>query len=249
MKRSEMNGQAAKRQWQKMSGGWLLAVVCLLFASSCRAPAPETGRYQWVIVPQGEGRQDQICVSDTVTGEVAVWDGSSWSPSYMAPLSTPDWNDIRKQRERNTKRAEREKKLQEEAREKREAFVKSFSQMSLEKQVAWAKSIRIVRIHRRVCLGTPEIFPASFSLEILEDLKGEKNLAKRDARPYNKEAVDDLVVWFNGMADGGSLELGLSHKEFDKERVFPAPAMIIDDVKAEIKRQEEKQKEVHAENH
>ncbi len=245
-----MNGQTTKRRGQKTSGGWLLAVVCLLFASSCRAPAPEAGRYQWVIVPQGEGRQDQICVCDTVTGEVAVWNGSSsWTPFYMAPLSTPDWNDIRKQREWEKKRAERNKKLQEEAREKRAAFVKSFSQMSLEKQVAWAKSIKIVRIHRRVWSGDSKHLPAGLSLEIVEDLKGEKNLVKRDARPYNKEAVDDLVVWFNGMADGGSLELGLSHKEFDKEKVFPAPATIIDDVKAEIKRQEEKQKEAHAENH
>jgi len=244
-----MNGQATKRQGQKMSGGWLLAVVGLLFVASCRAPAPEAGRYQWGIVPQGEGRQDQVCVSDTVTGEVAVWNGSSWSPFYMAPLSTPDWNDIRKQREEEKKRVVRVKKLLEEAREKRDAFVKSFPQMSLEKQVAWAKNIRIVRVHRRVWSGNPTHLPASFSLEILEDLKCEKNLAKRDARPYSKGAVDDLVVWFNGMADGGSLELGLSHKEFDKERIFPAPATIIDDVKAEIKRQEEKQKDAHAENH
>ncbi len=50
MKRSEMNGRATKRQWQKISGGWLWAVAGLFFGTSCRVPAPQAGRYQWTIV-------------------------------------------------------------------------------------------------------------------------------------------------------------------------------------------------------
>lgn len=249
-----MNGRATKRQGQKMSGGWLWAVVCLLFVTSCRAPAPEAGRYQWGIVPQGEGRQDQVCVIDSVTGEVAVWEGSSWSPFYRAPLSTPDWNDIRKQRERDKKWAERDKKLQEEAREKREAFAKSFPQLPLEKQVAWAKEISICKFRgkkplRPVLSGLVR-YPGltGLTLEHVETLKGERGSLDKSRVPY-KATDDGIVVKFTGTVEDRLLQFGLSRTPIDNKDIFPAPETIIDDVKAEIKRQEEKQKEAHAENH
>ena len=254
MKRSAMNGLATKRQWQKRSGGWLLAVCCLLLVAACRAPAPEAGRYQWNIVPQGEGRQDQIYVSDTVTGEVAVWDGSSWSPSYMAPLSTPDWKAIRAERKERIKQKEEREKQAKEDREKRDALAKSYAQMPLEKQVAWAKTISVKKsvngprsvggLDLQGRLGRPSPVYKHF-----EYLKHERGLGVDVWRQPYKATDEGLVVWFNGMADGGSLEFGLSGTPVDSKQIFPAPATIIDDVKAEIKRQEEKQKEAHAENH
>ena len=59
------------------------------------------------------------------------------------------------------------------------------------------------------------------------------------------------MVWFSGRVEGNPLpfEFGLSRTPMEKDHIFPAPATIIDDVKAEIKRQAEKGKEAHAENH
>ena len=219
MKRSEMNGQATSSQ--KMSGGWLLAVVCLLFASSCRAPAPQAGRYQWTIVSHDD-KPDDLYVFNTENGEVAEFNTRSnkWVSSVMTkPL--PDWNDIRKQRE---------------AREKRKALPKSFSQMPLAKQVAWADKIQVNKYFGE-------------RTECVELLKGVANIyAIPSRRPY-KATDDGLVVWFEGMAEGEYLQFGLSHTPVKVYAVFLAPETIIDDVKAEIKRQEEKQKEAHAENH
>ena len=230
------------------------AAVAAVLVSSCRAPASETGRYQWGIVSQGEGRQDQIYVIDTVTGEVAEWSGSSWSSSYRAPLSTPDWNDIRKQRERDKKRAEREKKQQEEALVKCEAFAKSFPQLPLEKQVAWAKDISICKFrgknpfHSMPPLSVRYPGLIRLTLEHVETLKGERGSLDKSSLPY-KATDDGIVVLFTGTVEGRDLLFGLSRKPIDNKAVFPAPETIIDDVKAEIKRQEEKQKEAHAEHH
>jgi hypothetical protein len=216
------------------------AAVVMVLVSSCRAPASDVGRYQWVILPEGEGRRDQIHVVDTATGEMAEWNGREkrWTPSWLSPLSTPDWNDIRKQREwRQKKQLEQEKK-EKEAREKREALIKSYSQMPLEKQVAWAKNIIIYK-YRGKRSGT-------IDLERFTTLKG-KPAPDENRCPY-KATDDGLVVWFDGMVEGNPLNFCLSRTPFDSEGFFLAPATIIDDVKAEIKRQEEK-KEAHAENH
>lgn len=235
----------------KLNKGWrnalmlCAAAAVAVLVSSCRAPAPEAGRYQWVIVPGDEYSRDKIHVIDTATGEMAEWNGSSWYPSYRAPLSTPDWNDIRRQREWNKKRAELEKKQQEEAREKRDALLKSYSQMSLEKQVAWAKGIGIYKISRGRGRGVSN----SIDLELYDTLKGSSRGGLDGKRPY-KATDDGLVVWFSGTVEGIRLpfEFGLSRIPMEKDHIFTAPATIIDDVKAEIKRQEEKKK-AHAENH
>ena len=241
MKRSEMNGRATKRQWQKMSGGWLLAVACLLFAS-CRAPAPQVGRYQWNIVPH-ENEADTIYVIDQGTGEAAIWSGSEkkWRPTDALPDSLPDWNAIREERREQVKQRAERKKQEKETREKRDALVKAFSQMPLEKQVAWAKKISIIKF-RGMRDGQPQF-------ELFEFLKHERGLDANDWRHPYKAQDDGLVVWFEGMAEGGELIFGLSHTPIDSKGIFLAPETIIDDVKAEIKRQKEKQKEAHAENH
>jgi len=247
---------SVKRQWQPTRIGWLAVVVCLLFVSACRAPMPEAGRYEWVFVPRSENSGDQIHVIDTVTGEVAQWNGSSWSPSYWAPLSTPDWNDIRKQREKNRKeQLEKENKVKE-AREKREALVKSFAQMPLAKQVAWANEISILKYKGKT--NYPPDYPPGLvrishqgqpHFEHFETLK--KNgvcLLNGEVRPY-KATDADMVVYFDGTAEGIRFSFSLSHTPIDDKAFFPAPATIIDDVKAEVKRQAEQQKEAHAENH
>ncbi len=226
------------------------AAAVAVLVSSCRAPASETGRYQWVIVPQGEGRQDQIHVLDTVTGEVALWSGSSWYPSYLAPLSTPDWKAIRAERKKRIKQQEEREKQAKEDREKRDALVKSYAQMPLEKQVAWAKTISVAKVSIDKRFNWMVSVSRPLSINIFDFLKHESGLdANFGRRPY-KVTDKSLVVWFNGMADGGSIEFGLSPTPSEVGIVFPASATIIDDVKAEIKRQEAMQKkESRAENH
>jgi hypothetical protein len=231
----------------KLNKGWrnalmlCAAAVVTVLVSSCRAPASETGRYQWNIVPGGEGRSDQIYVTDMFTGEMAYWDqiGKKWSPSYTSPGLLPDWNAIREEKRAQVKQWAKEKKQKEEAREKHDALVKSYSRLPLEKQVAWAKNIIIYK-YRGKRFDT-------IDLERFTTLKG-KPAPDENRWPY-KATDDGLAVWFDGMVEGNPLNFCLSRTPFDSEGFFPAPATIIDDVKAEIKRQEEKKKEAHAENH
>lgn len=112
--------------------------------------------------------------------------------------------------------------------------------MPLEKQVAWADRIQINKYFgERTELKT----------ECVELLKGVANSYSIPSRRPYKATDDGLVVWFEGMAEGEDLQFGLSHTPVKVYAVFPAPATIIDDVKAEIKRQAEKREEAHAENH
>ncbi len=204
------------------------AAAVAALVSSCRAPASETGRYQWNIVPR-EDRADSICVIDTNTGEVAEWGGSSsgWWLKDGRPLALPDFQALRRER------AEKEKQAKE-AREKRKALVESYARMPLEKQVVWAKRITVCKaiIDKRVAGEHPFVRLESF--ELLKDEHGPA--ADKERRPY-KVTDDGLVVWFNGMVDGGSLEFGLSPSG-DGKPLFPAPATIIDDVKAILKKSE-----------
>ena len=251
-----MSRNVAVRNVFALCAAALVAVLVL----PCRAAELETGRYQWQIVPREKGN-DTIYVIDRETGEVAKVDGSSkkWIP--VAP--SLDWNSIRKQREEQERQlAERERewaearRQQEEVDAKREAamdaFLKAFSQMSLEEQVATAKDIYVA-----------QKTPNSSSLKYIEDLKVNNNVRTRPApsrsnvmekkRPPLPSISDvpdgDIVVQFSGRIDGDSFEFHLSHTAFDNKKIFPAPETIIEDVKAEIKRQAEQQKEGHAENH
>lgn len=217
------------------------AAVVAVLVSSCRAPAPEAGRYQWTYVPKDSGT-DELYVIDTVTREVAKWNGSSWSPAHNAPLSTPDWNAIRKDREWQKKIQEEAKKKREDACLKREALAKSYSQMPLEKQVAWAKTISIGKLSGKRFVGKTSDNKDNYVDEftILETLKRRVN--QKDIKWPYKATDDGIVVFFSGIADEGPLEFGLSRTPMKRNDIFSAPATIIDDVKAEIKRQEEKKK-------
>jgi hypothetical protein len=197
--------------------------VVAVLVSSCCAPASDAGRYQWNIVP-GESDSAKIYVIDTGTGEIAEWNRreKTWDLSYAAPLSIPDWNVIRERRVWLEKREKKE-------REQLDALVKSYSQMPLEKQVAWADTIKII---------TREAKSRNFKVETL---KGCSIVSTK--WPYTATG-EGMVVWFYGSVKGGSMPLkfGLANPPTDSEGVFPAPATIIDDVKAEIKRQEEQKK-------
>jgi len=242
VKRSEMNVRATKREWQKTSGGWLWAVVGMLFVSSCRAPVPQAGRYQWAIVPH-ENEADTIYVIDQGTGEAARWSGSAkkWMPADAMPDSLPDWKAIREKRAEQVKqRAEREKQAIE-AREKREALAMSYAQMPLEKQVAWANKISIIKFRGMIS--------GQHQFQLFEFLKHERGLGADTWRQPYKATDDNLCVRFEGMVDDMTLQFGLSHTPIDSKGFFLASATIIEDVKAEIKRQEKKQEEAHAENH
>ena len=222
------------------------AMVAVMAVAPCLAAESEAGRYQWQIVPR-ENVQESIYVIDTETGVVARWERSArkWFFDNTMPDSLPDWNDIWKQRED----LEKQKK---EARAKREALLKSFSEMSLEEQVAWAKNISVGQ-HQRIRLPDGVIPERGrMGYRFLEYLKRDPvfpSVANKEVASY-KATDDGVAVRFNGMADGSSLEFSLSHTQFeDRNDIFPAPETIIEDVKAEIKRQAEKQKEGHAENH
>ena len=220
------------------------AAVVAVLVSSCRAPAPEAGRYQWTIASHENG-PDTIYVIDTATGEAAGWSGNRWILADDQPNSTPDWKAIREARRERVELIKKEmmkaEKKAEEARVKREALVKSYSQLPLEKQVAWAKDISIYKLSGKRLVGKTsdnmDIYVDDFTH--IETLKGppSNNLKW----PY-KAAEDGVVVFFNGKADERPLQFGLSRTPMEKNGVFPAPATIIDDVKAEIKRQEEKKK-------
>lgn len=249
---NEMNGQTIKSETQKTRICWLAAVAGLLMVAACRAPAPQAGQYQWTIVPH-ENEADTVYVIDQGTGEAARWSESlkKWIPSDAMPDSLPDWKAIREMRAEQVKqRAEREKQ-EKEAREKRDALVKAYAKMPLEKQVAWANNISICKFRGRRYVGLRADSTSCYEdcLERFESLKGERfSAATMRLHPY-KATDEGLVVWFNGMADGSSLEFGLSRTPIDSKQIFPAPETIIDDVKAEIKRQAEKREEAHAENH
>ena len=245
------------------------AMVAVMAVAPCLAAEPESGRYQWQIVPAGNGAADTIYVIDTETGEIARVDRPKrrWIP-VVQPL---DWSDIRKQRDDLEKQekaqAEQKEKEEKAAQAKREALLKSFSEMSLEEQVAWAKSISILKYRgSRYTFSYQDIpglprqktVPDASGMrrvevpdfEVFDYLKGERVNPDSTRRSRYKSTDDGLVVQFNGVVDGGSFEFSLSHTKFDNfDYIFPAPETIIEDVKAEIKRQAEKQKEGHAENH
>ncbi len=220
----------------------LAVAVCLLFISACRTPAPEAGRYQWFFVPRDANRTDRILVADTVTGEVAEWDGVSWSFSNMAPLSTPDWEAIRAERESLVKQRAEQEKQAKEAREKRVAIAKQYAQMPLEKQVAWAEMISVVKVSIDKRLHSSSVV----KIEPFEFLKREGGLDPLCRRQSYKATDEGLAVRFNGVVDGESIVFCLSPTPMPNYRwIFAAPSTIIDDVKAEIRRQEERQKGVH----
>ncbi|MGI6389696.1 MAG: hypothetical protein ACOX7Q_05800 [Kiritimatiellia bacterium] len=240
---SSGRGRPRSRTWHsvKHALNGLAVAVCLLFISACRTSTPEAGRYQWFFVPRDADRTDRILVADTVTGEVAEWNGVSWSFSDMAPRSTPDWEALRAVRESLIKQREEREKQAKEAREKRVALAKQYAQMPLEKQVAWAEMISVVKVSISKRLHS---YPG-IKIEPLESLKREGGLDPPCRRQSYKATDEGLAVRFNGMVDGEPIMFCLSPTPTNIENVFAAPSTIIDDVKAEIKRQEEKQKDVH----
>lgn len=237
-----------KKQRNKIVGGWLAAVVSLLFVSACRAPTPQAGRYQWTIVTH-ENKGELICVIDTHTGDVSEWEKVAQVWRFKESVALPDFEALRREKAKLEEQAKR-------AHEKRDALVKSYAQMPLEQQVVWAKEIRIIRRISNPRMGADH--PAFQGLkkingfELVHLLKYKRLVASAVGRPLPPYTAtdEDLVVQFEGMTeDGYHIVFGLSRTPIESERIFPAPATIIDDVKAEIKRLEKKQEEAHAENH
>jgi hypothetical protein len=216
------------------------AVSVAVLVSSCRAPASKAGRHQWVIV--SSENFETIRVIDTDTGESAAWDSldKKWELSDTVPDSLPDWSALRKER------AEREKQRKE-ASEKRDALLKEYAKMPLEKQVEWAERISVCKFIRRRMTDRENRQPSlggAFGRQTLEYLKGGTLPATQMRQAPYKETDADIVVWFSGMADGESLDFGLSHTSIDNAKIFSAPPTIIADVKAILKKKEERA-EVH----
>ena len=211
------------------------AAVVAVLVSSCRAPASDAGRYQWTYVSHGD-KASVLQIIDTAAGVVVEFDERSqtWVPVMSAP-NLPDWNDIRKKQEAW------------------DSIVKSYAQMPLEKQVAWARCISVGKF-----VGPRSVDIRTYGLGYCYD-SGDECLKFEDTPNLNrnqgypglvrpgksttyKSTDDNLVVWFGGETEHGYLSFGLSHTPIDQKGIFLAPATIIDDVKAEIKRQAEKKK-------
>lgn len=233
--------------------------MVVVMVMPCHAAELEAGRYQWQVVPH-DNKEDSIYVIDTKTGEVA---GVNRSAQSWFPVAQPlDWTDIRNQQAEREKQKKEQAELREKqkkaAQAEREALLRSFSEMSLEEQVAWAENISVrKRRESRYAFSYQEPSGRGSSnkeipnYELFDYLKGGGRVAPNSTRGKLYKSTDDgIVVRFSGVTDGGgSFSFGLSHSQKDTDDVFPAPETIIEDVKAEIKRQAEKRKEDHAENH
>jgi len=224
----------AEKKWRSVS--WLAAAGGVLLLASCRAPAPEVGRYQWTVsLTSGrESASPQQYVFDSVTGTTATWDPRQGKWVLWQSSLPVDWDDIQKQREAK-------EKAQAELQAKREAFCKTLAQKSLEEQVAWADTIAI-RGSRR-----PSYIPVPGANQKL--LKSPSN----SFPPYNSYndlpanltfGAEDVIVRFLGKLDDNTwVQFFLSSAAFDNKTVFPASATIEDDVEAEVKRQKPKQEQ------
>ena len=238
-----------------------IMVVVATTASLCRAAESDAGRYQWQIVPI-ENQTDAIYVVDTETGIIIKWNHSQqeWNPSDV--ISLPDWDDIRKQKERAIKaqaeNALREKEVKAKRDAAMEAFLKAFSEMPLEEQVVVADDIYVIypikdsRSSRKEDLkrrgkylaeepsrGRPLLLPEYRRTAEGKQVPSLPRLSDEPPPPLAPQ-YGEPSVYFRGDINGGSFSFRLSHTEFDNKKTFPAPETIVEDVKAEIKRQAEK---------
>ena len=232
-----------EKKWQGICR--LATAGCLMLLVANRASAQEAGRYQWTMAPRDSGVGSPIVpyMFDSVTGEIAKWDASrlKWIPDMK---TTPvDWDDVRKQREAAEKRLppglrparlqvlEEPETAQAEHQAKRDVLFEELSKKSLEEQVAWARHISLYRYVQQ----SPSHVSQFQSTEILKV----SSIPPFTGRPTNpKGSKEDVFVGFTGMLDDGTtVRFFLSSTAFDNKTVFPAPPTIVEDVKAEVKRQ------------
>ena len=230
--------------------GWLLAAGCLLLVS-CHALAQDAVQYQ--LVALGDNGWPTLYAVNTETKEVAKWDekNKTWSPAVKFQL--PDWDAIRKQREVNEKadakrlaeQAERQAKQEAE----RQAFIEAFLKKPLTEQVAEALDIVVF-----TCVD------GDTKTASVTRLKGEAKTS-RDGNALLLRLgakTGDVVVYLSAIKprSGEISELVscyLSSTTFDNKTtdiditVYPAPATIVADMKAEIARQEKARPQAYRE--
>jgi len=227
----------------------LLAVAGgLLSLVPCRAVAQDAVQYQWVSI--GEAAPVLYAVN-TVTGESAKWAGGKWVP--VTKFSLPDWDDVRKQREAG-ERAELERKAKEQAAV--DAFCEAFSKMSLAEKVAMANRITVLKYDEEAAkviaarppprlppgaLRPPQQSPLVTVERLVPSLMRQplRDFLSLDLPPDFAAKDGAVFVAFEGMVQEGLVEVFLSSAWSDNKSFFPAPETIVEDVKAEIKRQEE----------
>ncbi|MCL2103681.1 MAG: hypothetical protein FWH21_01285 [Kiritimatiellaeota bacterium] len=240
-----------KKWW---SVRWLVAAGGVLLFASCRAPAPEAGRYQMAMTSIGGGGGESytpvtttVYVMEMETGRILQRDINNAQGWKFVPSSVPVSPSVFDDAQASYERAEEaKKKAQAELQVKREVFCKTLAQKSLEEQVAWADDIYLYDPKRRgdnppfrmllrsfLKSSSPRTFPSS-SYNVL---------------PANLtfEAEDVLVGFRGNLDDNAWVQFFLSSAAFDNKTVFLAPATIEDDVKAEVKRQEPKQEQMRKE--
>jgi len=236
----------------------LEAMLLRLVQHERRKADQEATQYQ-IVSSTFEGGPPTLYAIHQSTGEVAQWNGSQnkWVPVFnrVSPL---DWDDIRRQQNEDDARRVRHEAI-------RDDFWKTLPQKPLEELVAMADGIYVLRYEPFG--GEPlgnRITPHAECLKrdgkpVDKSLPFIANVVDNISPPVNKKG-GEVLVQFNGQLKGwdegykipgfrtsarqrnnGRVHFYLSHSSPDNETIFPAPETIVEDVKAEIKRQAEEQ--------
>ena len=235
-----------------------------LEAAKNRASDMAATRYE-VVPSSREGASPTLYAINQNTGEVAQRRGNEW----VSIVKKLDWDSIRTLDEVQQEERENQDKAQEawdteEAARKaknealRDDFLKTIPQTPLAELVAMADDISIVYRDEQAywnerpkqngqlvpsrgrsrSSGAPTGFPqmkvGAFLVKFEAPLKGLEVAAPRPLTPRPPEATRPGL-------NEGKITFYLSHTSPDNKTVFPAPETIVEDVKAEIKRQAEEQ--------
>jgi len=225
----------------------------------------ETTHYQIVLSGGGDGGSPTLYAINQDTGEVAQWSGwqNKWIPGFNNVLPL-DWNDVRTQQEEQIKtrmawaaeQADRQAKNE----ALRDGFLKTIPHILLAEMVAMADDISIV-YHEQDRYWNKRIKQPGRTL-LIGDVSS-SNMAPAD---FPNMKVEEVFIRFETPLKGwvapspvivggrpvpgavytpdtipGKVIFYLSHTSSDNKTIFPAPETIVEDVKAEIKRQAEEQ--------
>jgi hypothetical protein len=240
-------------------GGWLLAVAGLLSFAGCRTS--DTGRYQLTVVPDGsENKAHLYFLTDTATGMVARWN-AGW-----AVAAPPDWNDSPQKYLEMEKQRQKAKafydafgalSLAEKVAGAQDIFVAKFVRRNARDSLVWTVSETLKGNTEKggplhACYpwnrrGSSYYGPTKGNADKIGDFfsipagavgapqEGSEIIAL--GQPFKRAAADP--GWFQSDSYMCLISscAALTRTEY-QERIFPAPPTIIEDVRAEIKRQE-----------
>ena len=245
------SGHASEVEFLGLTSAGVKAGIKAVRGVTENEPIQWTTQYEWVTSKNGE---PALYAINKLTGEVVKMDMAKKEWVLVAkPLL---WEDVRKRQEEQEKENAARQARQEAA---REAFWKALPQMSLKELVAKAHTISIWRCENNPLPSSgesPNPRPSPYSAEVLKQGgrqtvdTGKKWInednysrdANLDTWRFDLKKGDAIVVFDVRLEECvSSVKFYLSNTVSDDE-IIPAPATIIEDVKAEIKRQAEAQK-------